>query len=234
MTNERDLGDRGRRRATARRLGADRPKAFVRLGGRPLVAHCDRPLRGPPGASTGSCSWCRPGGRSRRRSSPTSSRPGKVAAVGRRRARRGRSRSRPAWPRWPTPRARSWCTTPPGRSPRRTLVDRVLAALETHDGAVPALPVSDTVKRVRDGRVGRDARPRRARARCRRRRRSGPTALRRAYVGPGRRRLATRPTARRSSSGRAAPWWRSPGERGRTSRSPTADDLARAEARLVQ
>jgi 2-C-methyl-D-erythritol 4-phosphate cytidylyltransferase len=31
------------------------------------------------------------------------------------------------------------------------LVDRLLAALEGHDGAIPALPVTDTVKRVREG-----------------------------------------------------------------------------------
>jgi 2-C-methyl-D-erythritol 4-phosphate cytidylyltransferase/2-C-methyl-D-erythritol 2,4-cyclodiphosphate synthase len=31
------------------------------------------------------------------------------------------------------------------------LVDRLLAALGEHDGAIPALPVTDTVKRVRDG-----------------------------------------------------------------------------------
>jgi len=34
-----------------------------------------------------------------------------------------------------------------------TLVDRVLAALETSPGAIPALPVADTVKRAADGRV---------------------------------------------------------------------------------
>jgi 2-C-methyl-D-erythritol 4-phosphate cytidylyltransferase len=33
------------------------------------------------------------------------------------------------------------------------LVDSLLAALQDHDGAVPCVPVTDTVKRVRDGRV---------------------------------------------------------------------------------
>ncbi len=33
------------------------------------------------------------------------------------------------------------------------LVDELLAALAGHDGAVPCVPVTDTVKRVRDGRV---------------------------------------------------------------------------------
>jgi 2-C-methyl-D-erythritol 4-phosphate cytidylyltransferase len=33
------------------------------------------------------------------------------------------------------------------------LIDRLLAALADHDGAVPALPVTDTIKRVGDGRV---------------------------------------------------------------------------------
>lgn len=35
----------------------------------------------------------------------------------------------------------------------RDLISRVIAALEGNDAAVPILPVSDTVKRIRDGRV---------------------------------------------------------------------------------
>lgn len=37
--------------------------------------------------------------------------------------------------------------------PDRGLIDRVLAALDTHTGAVPALPVSDTLKRAGAGRI---------------------------------------------------------------------------------
>ncbi len=33
------------------------------------------------------------------------------------------------------------------------LIDRVLDALHSHDGAIPAVPVSDTLKRVSDGRI---------------------------------------------------------------------------------
>ena len=32
-------------------------------------------------------------------------------------------------------------------------IDRVIAALATHDGAIPALPIADTVKRAADGRI---------------------------------------------------------------------------------
>ncbi len=34
------------------------------------------------------------------------------------------------------------------------VIDRVVAALDRHEGAVPALPVADTLKRVEGGRVG--------------------------------------------------------------------------------
>ena len=79
-----------------RRLGA-RPPEGVRQARRPAArwrmrSTCSRATR----ASTGSSSWCRRGGRSRRRFSPTSS----PRARSRRRSpagRRGRSRSPPAW-----------------------------------------------------------------------------------------------------------------------------------------
>ena len=46
------------------------------------------------------------------------------------------------------------CTTRPGRSSPTTVIGRVLAPLsEGWDGAVPALPGRDTIKRVRDGEV---------------------------------------------------------------------------------
>ena len=44
----------------------------------------------------------------------------------------------------------SWCTTPPVRSPRRALFEAVIAAVRSGaDGAVPGLPITDTVKQVR-------------------------------------------------------------------------------------
>ena len=54
------------------RLGVDRPKAFARLGGRPLLAE-PRAARRAPTGSTRSSSSRRPAGRSRRSCSPRSS-----------------------------------------------------------------------------------------------------------------------------------------------------------------
>ena len=80
------------------------------------------------------------------------------------------------------------------------VIERLLAALnEGWDGAVPGLPLADTVKRVRGGAVVETLAARRARRRCRRRRRSSPRCCARRS-----RAEARRPTARRSSRRAAA------------------------------
>jgi 2-C-methyl-D-erythritol 4-phosphate cytidylyltransferase len=129
-----------------RRLGADLPKAFVRLGGRPLLAHSidlfedhpavDRMVLVVPAdweepatlladeLAAGKVAAAVPGGATRALS--VSAGLGEVADDAE--AILVHDAARPF--------------TPP------ELIDRLLAALETHDGAIPALPVTDTVKRV--------------------------------------------------------------------------------------
>ena len=131
------------------RLGADRPKAFVRLGGRPLLAHSidlfedhpavDRIVLVVPAEweepatlladdlAAGKVAAAVPGGETRALSVAAGL--AEVAAAAQAILVHDAAR--------------------PFASPE--LVDRVLAALERHDGAVPALPVTDTVKRVREG-----------------------------------------------------------------------------------
>lgn len=131
------------------RLGADRPKAFVRLGGRPLLAHSidlfedhpavDRIVLVVPAEweepatlladdlAAGKVAAAVPGGETRALSVAAGL--AEVAAAAEAILVHDAAR--------------------PFASP--DLVDRVLAALERHDGAVPALPVTDTVKRVREG-----------------------------------------------------------------------------------
>ncbi len=131
------------------RLGADRPKAFVRLGGRPLLAHSidlfedhpaiDRIVLVVPAEweepatlladdlAAGKVAAAVPGGETRALSVAAGL--AEVAAAAEAILVHDAAR--------------------PFASPE--LVDRVLAALERHDGAVPALPVTDTVKRVREG-----------------------------------------------------------------------------------
>jgi 2-C-methyl-D-erythritol 4-phosphate cytidylyltransferase len=131
------------------RLGADLPKAFVRLGGRPLLAHSidlfedhpavDRMVLVVPAEweepatlladelAAGKVAAAVPGGETRALSVAAGL--GEVAA-----------------------RAEAILVHDAARpfaSPE--LVARLLAALEGHDGAVPTLPVTDTVKRVREG-----------------------------------------------------------------------------------
>jgi 2-C-methyl-D-erythritol 4-phosphate cytidylyltransferase len=131
------------------RLGADLPKAFVRLGGRPLLAHSidlfeehpavDRMVLVVPGEwqepatlladelAAGKVAAAVPGGETRALSVAA----GLEEVAGDAEAILVHDAARPF------------------ASP--DLVDRLLAALERHDGAVPALPVTDTVKRVRGG-----------------------------------------------------------------------------------
>jgi 2-C-methyl-D-erythritol 4-phosphate cytidylyltransferase len=133
------------------RLGAERPKAFVKLGGRPLLAHAielmeehpdvDRVVLVVPAAweepatlladelAAGKVAAAVAGGPVRALSvaAGLAEVPAAAAAV------LGHDAARPF------------------ASP--ALVDRLLAALADHDGAVPVVAVTDTVKRVHGGRV---------------------------------------------------------------------------------
>ena len=131
------------------RLGADRPKAFVGLGGRPLLAHSidlfedhpavDRIVLVVPAEweepatlladelAAGKVAAAVPGGATRALSVAA----GLAEVAGDAEAILVHDAARPF--------------------ASAELVDRVLAALEAHDGAIPALPVTDTVKRVQDG-----------------------------------------------------------------------------------
>lgn len=131
------------------RLGADRPKAFVGLGGRPLLAHSidlfedhpavDRMVLVVPAEweepatlladdlAAGKVAAAVPGGATRALSVAA----GLAEVAGDAEAILVHDAARPF--------------------ASAELVDRVLAALEAHDGAIPALPVTDTVKRVQDG-----------------------------------------------------------------------------------
>jgi len=131
------------------RLGADRPKAFVGLGGRPLLAHSidlfedhpavDRIVLVVPAEweepatlladelAAGKVAAAVPGGATRALSVAAG-----LAEVG---ADVEAILVHDA--------ARPFASA--------ELVDRVLAALDAHDGAIPALPVTDTVKRVHKG-----------------------------------------------------------------------------------
>jgi len=131
------------------RLGADRPKAFVGLGGRQLLAHSidlfedhpavDRIVLVVPAEweepatlladelAAGKVAVAVPGGATRALSVAA----GLAEVAGDAEAILVHDAARPF--------------------ASAELVDRVLAALHAHDGAIPALPVTDTVKRVHDG-----------------------------------------------------------------------------------
>ena len=150
-TNELDLGDRGRRAATA---PGSAPTGRRRSSGSAAGccwrtrSICSRITR----RSIGWCWSCPPSGRSRRRSWPTSSPPAR-------------------WPRRCAGGATRALSVAAGLDEVAAdaetilvhdaarpfasagLIDRLLEALASHAGAVPAMPVTDTVKRVSDGRV---------------------------------------------------------------------------------
>ena len=133
------------------RLGADQPKAFVRLGGRPLLAHSIDLLEDHPAVDrivlvvpaeweepatlladelvAGKVAAAVPGGETRALSVAAG-----LDAVG-----------DDAETILVHDAARPFASA--------ELIDRLLEALATHAGAVPAVPVTDTVKRVSDGRV---------------------------------------------------------------------------------
>jgi 2-C-methyl-D-erythritol 4-phosphate cytidylyltransferase len=133
------------------RLGADRPKAFVKLGGRPLLAHSIDLLEEHPAVdrivlvvpaeweqpatlladelAAGKVAAAVPGGETRALSVAAG-----LDAVA---ADAGTILVHDA--------ARPFASA--------ELVDRLLEALADHDGAVPAVRLTDTVKRVREGLV---------------------------------------------------------------------------------
>jgi 2-C-methyl-D-erythritol 4-phosphate cytidylyltransferase len=132
-----------------RRLGQDRPKAFVKLGDRPLVAHAIELFEGHPRVDRMVIvvpeGW----------EEPTALLADELAAgklVASIAGGPSRALSVAAGLAEVDDAASAVLVHDAARpfaSPE--LVDRVLDALQDADGAVPGLPVSDTVKRVRDG-----------------------------------------------------------------------------------
>jgi 2-C-methyl-D-erythritol 4-phosphate cytidylyltransferase len=133
------------------RLGADHPKAFVRLGGRPLLAHAIDLLEEHPAVDrivlVVPAEWEEPATLLADELAA-----GKVAVAVCGGATRALSVAAGL------EEVSDDATTilvhdaaRPFASPE--LVDRLLAALAGHDGAVPAVPLHDTVKRVNAGRV---------------------------------------------------------------------------------
>jgi 2-C-methyl-D-erythritol 4-phosphate cytidylyltransferase/2-C-methyl-D-erythritol 2,4-cyclodiphosphate synthase len=164
-----------------RRLGRERPKAFVKLGGRPLLAHAIELFEAHPRVermvvvvpegweeptalladelAAGKVAASVPGGATRALSVAAGLAEVPVSAT----AILVHDAARPF--------------------ASEALVDRVLAALETADGAVPGVPVADTVKRVGGGAVVETLE--RAELRAVQTPQAFRTeALRRAYAGP--------------------------------------------------
>ena len=133
------------------RLGADRPKAFVRLAGRPLLAYAIDLLDDHPAVDrivlVVPAEWEEPATLLADELAA-----GKVTAA----VCGGETRAlsvAAGLDEVPADAARILVhdAARPFASPE--LIDRLLAALADHDGAVPALPVTDTIKRVGAGRV---------------------------------------------------------------------------------
>jgi 2-C-methyl-D-erythritol 4-phosphate cytidylyltransferase len=133
------------------RLGADLPKAFVRLGGRPLLAYAIDLLEDHPAVDrvvlVVPAEWEEPATLLADQLAA-----GKIAAA----VRGGETRALSV--------AAGLAEVPDDAGAilvhdaarpfaSAELVDRLLEALADYDGAVPCVPVTDTVKRVREGRV---------------------------------------------------------------------------------
>lgn len=128
------------------RLGADRPKAFVALGGRPLVARSLELLEEHP-AVDGVVMVVPAGWEERASLLVEDAGAGKVAAA----VAGGETRAESvAAGLEAVPRAAGVVLVHDAARPfaGADLVDRVLAGLADADGAVPAVPLSDTVKEV--------------------------------------------------------------------------------------
>ena len=133
------------------RLGAGRPKAFVGLGGRPLLAHSIDLFEDHPAIDrivlVVPAEWEEPATLLADELAA-----GKVAAAVRGGATRALSVA--AGLAEVAGDAEAILVHDAARPfASAGLVDRVLSALHTHDGAIPALPVTDTVKRVHEGLV---------------------------------------------------------------------------------
>jgi 2-C-methyl-D-erythritol 4-phosphate cytidylyltransferase len=133
------------------RLGAERPKAFVRLGGRPLLAHSIDLFEDHPAVDrivlVVPAEWEEPATlladelAAGKVASAVSGGPTRALSV--------------AAGLDAVPAVAEFVLVHDAARPfaRPDLVDRVLAALAGADGAIPGVPLADTVKRVRDGRV---------------------------------------------------------------------------------
>jgi len=210
------------------RLGAHRPKAFVGLGGRPLLAHSidlfedhpavDRIVLVVPAEweepatlladelAAGKVAAAVPGGATRAFSVAAG-----LAEVG------GDAQAILVHD-----AARPFASA--------ELVDRVLAALDAHDGAVPVLPVTDTVKRVQDGVVAETLERGQLRA-AQTPQAFRAAALRRAYEAPADVvRVATDCASLVEAAGFAVAAVAGEPENVKIT---APDDLARAEARLA-
>jgi 2-C-methyl-D-erythritol 4-phosphate cytidylyltransferase / 2-C-methyl-D-erythritol 2,4-cyclodiphosphate synthase len=209
------------------RLGADRPKAFVKLGGRTLLAHSIDLLEDHPAVdrmvlvvpaeweepatlladelAAGKVAAAVPGGETRALSVAAGL---DAVAAG-------------AETILVHDAARPFASA--------ELIDRLLEALATHPGAVPALPVTDTVKRVSDGRVAETLDRSELRA-VQTPQAFRAEALRRAYAVPA---AALRDATDCASLVEAAGLEVAvvPGEAGNL-KITSPDDLARAEERL--
>jgi 2-C-methyl-D-erythritol 4-phosphate cytidylyltransferase / 2-C-methyl-D-erythritol 2,4-cyclodiphosphate synthase len=209
------------------RLGADRPKAFVKLGGRTLLAHSIDLLEDHPAVdrmvlvvpaeweepatlladelAAGKVAAAVPGGETRALSVAAGL---DAVAAG-------------AETILVHDAARPFASA--------ELIDRLLEALATHPGAVPALPVTDTVKRVSDGRVAETLDRSELRA-VQTPQAFRAEALRRAYAVPA---AALRDATDCASLVEAAGLEVAvvPGEAGNV-KITSSDDLARAEERL--
>ena len=128
------------------RLGKDRPKAFVELAGRPLLAHAAAAALGCPGISLIVVA-APPGGEDLAHAivEPL----GAHAVVAGGVTRRGSVRA--ALELVPADVATIVCHDAARPFATSGLFARVLEALEGADGVVPVVGISDTVKRVQDG-----------------------------------------------------------------------------------
>ena len=136
------------------RFGAERPKQFHAIGrqaGGPLGGRA--PSRGDRSAAA------------RRATRQRSARrwPGSTICQSLRAARPGRTAFGPGSRRWRQRRRTwCWCTTRRGRSSRQGPSLPCSRRSRRYDGAIPAVPVADTLKRAADGAIEGDRPARRA------------------------------------------------------------------------
>jgi 2-C-methyl-D-erythritol 4-phosphate cytidylyltransferase len=209
------------------RLGADRPKAFVGLGGRPLLAQSIDLLEDHPAVDrivlVVPAEWEEPATLLADELAA-----GKVAAA----VAGGETRalSVAAGLEAVAAGAETILVHDAARPfASAGLIDRLLEALATHPAAVPAMPVTDTVKRVSDGRVAETLDRGELRA-VQTPQAFRAEALRRAYAAPA---AALRDATDCASLVEAAGLDVAvvPGEAGNL-KITSPDDLARAEERL--